>query len=596
MIAQKSDKKWKTGAWLVLLLLPFAIFLLNSCKKQNSDYTYDYRRSTEATKVSTIRLINMSLNSQLLANGNRITNFFIPPNRPGYIPPEEITSPGTHYFPKNGRLGLVWDVPQDLFLPDGTIKFKTTIGSDNPDPAKEVEFTANQDQNKAKDYYLMINSGQLVEWDKPVVEVPRSITAPSRPDHFKIRIINFAARMTDVSSPMENLVSPMTLSYADGTAVSPISSNIQPGSWSEYVEVPYGTYQFKILTADGRQVPSVDQGALINPLTSSLAFGVSNVLYNSNLTYAPVQTFQPGGVYTIVIHPKQYTWNNGRDDFKALQNGFRIIDDISVPQNRTYARVQLANAFPGRSLSLKGGAGGPVLAAVAGKASDYMALISGNRELTVLDASGQTIVSKTETLLAGSNYTLWVYPGKDDKAQSVLVNNNLSGSWFVGNENQGDNAAADRRKSAFPFDFRFLNLCPDIPYLTFTDDGGLPFASLSSESSGTNLQPGQPIMDNPYTHGTFSDLPSILGQPTRHILGYYQFLAYASAPGRVPGNWLRDISALSSEALVARKELYTQANRSIPFHEPGVYTIALIGRYGQTANNNTQFMLVKHTK
>lgn len=573
------------------LLFTFAFLLFNSCKKENLKYEQDYRYRTEASETSTVRLINLSINNQLVVNGDSLTNFWLPPERPGYIPPEERTPPGTPYFPKDGQLGLVWDIPQDLFQAEGKANMKTTRMSvyDNVIPE---EFMVEELHIAPKDYYLLYN--QRVEWERPVVEVPRSITSPSKPDHFKIRIINFAAKPNSISSPMENLLSPITLAFADGKPISSTTSDIQPGSWSDYVEVPYGTYQLKVLTSDGRQVPSAGQNGIMHPATSTLA-RIGSLTASSDITYAGVRTFQPGGVYTVVIHPKDFTWSNGRDEFQDLQNSFHIISDISEPQNNTYTRIQLANAMPGSSLNFYLGNDHVGSATAAGEGSDYRTLVAGTKELRVQDASGNTLVSSQENLVAGANYTLWVYADATGQPASLLVKNNLGGTWFMGDGQTSGNAAVDRRQSDFPFDFRFLNLVPDIPYLSVTDGSGLPFGSQYSLNSGSNLPFGKALVDNPYTRIAFSQLPFVQGQPTRNITGPYQFLAFQSEPGKLPGEWMDNIPPLSSEALVAREALYTEANRPVPAHEPGVYTVALIGRY-TAGNNNAKFMVIKHTK
>ncbi|MDR2271468.1 MAG: hypothetical protein LBF27_11245, partial [Sphingobacterium sp.] len=111
---------WISMQQVILVLL--SIFAL-SCKRENLDYTFDYRPNPDAEKASNVRLVNLSQNAQLIANGDSLTNFFVPPQRIGYIPPEELTPPGTRYFPKDGRLGQSWSVPQDLFQTDGTIRF-----------------------------------------------------------------------------------------------------------------------------------------------------------------------------------------------------------------------------------------------------------------------------------------------------------------------------------------------------------------------------------------------------------------------------------------------------------------------------------------
>ncbi|ULT26719.1 hypothetical protein KUH03_07755 [Sphingobacterium sp. E70] len=232
----KQQKKGTNGqclnamGWISLLqviLLLVSIFVL-SCKRENLDYTFDYRPNPDAQKASNTRLVNLSENAQLIANGDSLTNFFVPPQRSGYIPPEELTPPGTRYFPKDGRLGQSWTVPQDLFQTDGTVRFRTTFV---PIPTKtiashDVEFTVRDSYDAPKDYYLLINHESRVQKPDRLVEVPRSVTAPKRPDHFKIRIINFAKKLMPTSS-MEDITGPITLTYADGTPLATAQQGLQ---------------------------------------------------------------------------------------------------------------------------------------------------------------------------------------------------------------------------------------------------------------------------------------------------------------------------------------------------------------------------------
>lgn len=586
MIAQKFDNITHKKLGQILLLLPLSIFLFNSCKKQNLDYTYDYRRNQEAAKESNVRLVNLSLNNQMTVNGDSLTNFYLP--RRGNVPPEESTYPGTKYFPKNGLLGLTWNMPQDLFGAKGTAVIKTDYLSNNPVLSAPLEFQAVENYKEAKDYYLLIGHQSLVVGGRQYVEVPRSVTAPSKPDHFKIRVLNLSLRFPS-GNPMENLNGPYTLAFADGTAVSASTTGIQPGAWSEYIEVPYGTYQFKILTADGRQVPAVGQEyySHINTALSTMTATNGRGSSTSGQTYAPVQTFQPGGVYTIVVHPAYYTWDTGQDDIKDVQNGFRIIPDITEPQNTSYSRIQLANALPESQLQLriKGKLNGITAYSTA---SAYQQVISGKQLMEVLNADGKLLLSQEAELLPGGNYTLWAQPGAPNETKAVLVSNNLNGSWYTGEGNNGGNAAMDRRISRYPFHLRFLNLCPELPYATFTDDRGVPYGTNMQESSGVNLKPGIPFMDDPYTRLSYDN----------NGIEFYQIMAYTSGPNKVPGDWLANILPIvSTDYLVARPQLYTNVNRRLPAHEPGVYTVALVGHLNSNGSPAAaKFMIVKHTK
>jgi len=573
-----------------IILVLVSIFSL-SCKRENLDYTFDYRPNPDAEKASNVRLVNLSENAQLIANGDSLTNFFVPPRRSGYIPPEELTPPGTRYFPKDGRLGQSWTVPQDLFQTDGTIRFRTTFV---PIPNKtiashDVEFTVRDSYTAPKDYYLLINHESRVQHPDKLVEVPRSVTAPARPDHFKIRIINFAKKLMPTSS-MEDIAGPITLAYADGTPVSKVTTKIESNTWSDYVELPYGTYQFKLLTADGRQIPAVGHTYYnnIDRFNSTMEMGGGAIpRMSSGQTYAPVQTFQPGGIYTIVVHPKEFTWTTGTDDIRELQNGFQIIADISEPLNRTYAQLQLANTIVGQNTVLA--AKGQKTAATAyGTASEYIRVVTGQQHIAIETTSGQALASMEAELQAGQNYTAWLYMDQDKKVKVLLAANNLAGTTYTGKEGSGNNASIDRVKSNYMFNFRFLNFCAALPYATFTNGEGRPFGTQVMDS-GVNMVPGVLNILQPYT--------SLLYSASNDIGGAYQFMVYSSLPTRIPGDWLEQVKPLSSTQLVANPKLYTAVGRKVPLHEPGVYSIAVIGDLKSTAETGkAKFMVVKHTK
>ncbi|MDF2515350.1 MAG: hypothetical protein K0R59_646 [Sphingobacterium sp.] len=595
----KQQKKGKnglqlnviTGLYLQQMILLLVSIVAFSCKRENLDYTFDYRPNTDTEKASNVRLVNLSENAQLIANGDSLTNFFVPPQRSGYIPPEELTPPGTRYFPKDGRLGQSWAVPQDLFQPDGTVRFRTTFVPipNKPIASHDVEFTVRDSYHAPKDYYLLINHESRVQKPDRLVEVPRSVTAPARPDHFKIRIINFAKKLMPTSS-MEDITGPITLTYADGTPVSNSTTRIASDAWSDYVELPYGTYQFKLLTADGRQIPAVGHTYYntIDRFNSTMEMGGGAISrMSSGQTYAPVQTFQPGGIYTIVVHPKEFTWTTGTDDIRELQNGFQIIADISEPLNRTYAQIQLANTIIGQQTVLKA-KGQTTAAAAYGKASDYIRVVAGQQSIAIETTSGQALATVDAELQPGQNYTAWLYRDQDKKMRVLVAANNLAGTVYTGKEGGGNNATIDRIRSSYMFNFRFLNFCAALPYATFTNAEGRPFGT-GAMDSGVNMAPGVLNILQPYT--------SLLYSAANDTGGPYQFMVYSSLPTRIPGDWLEQIKPLSSTQLVANPKLYTAVGRKVPLHEPGVYSIAVIGDLkGTTEADKAKFMVVKHTK
>ncbi|MGG5905623.1 hypothetical protein, partial [Sphingobacterium daejeonense] len=59
----------------------------------------------------------------------------------------------------------------------------------------------------------------------------------------------------------------------------------------------------------------------------------------------------------------------------------------------------------------------------------------------------------------------------------------------------------------------------------------------------------------------------------------------------------KQINPSASEALGANKNLYAAIGRKVPLHEPGVYSIALIGKLDSDhLAKKARFMVVKNTK
>ncbi|MBN9382409.1 MAG: DUF4397 domain-containing protein [Chitinophagaceae bacterium] len=573
---------------LNILLFALAAICAGGCKKMRPDEWKDNRSVTKNRAVSTVRIVNLGDYYQVIANGDSLTNFELLDGQT-----EVIKYKGTDYFPENGRLGSIWQVPQDLFRADGTAALRFgNIGVTGSLGAPE--FVVKDDYKRPMDYYLL---PEQIEGQPAYVAVERGVTQPSKPDYFKIRVLNLCAKakypIAAERGPLENLVGPVTLTYADGTPVGPATSNITlEQRLSDYVELPYGTYQFRILTPDGRQVPGgapanpIDK--LIDPPTSTIAFNDQGNIASSRLTFAPVNTYQPGGVYTIVITPYNFSFHASASEEQsgAYQNGFRIITDVSPAVNTTYFRIQGVNALPG-SGDLRFRANGQDLASGVpyGQASDYSRLVQDRYTIEAADASGKTLASVQQLLRPGQNYTAWLYPDQQGAAKLVLVANDLSGQ-FESTTNgpvYPDDNSLGYVKYDFMFDKRFLNLSPDNPYISFTLDNG----QLAVNKGATvNLQPGIAVTEQPYSSGA--------------VFGYrpFQIMAYRSSPTVVPGAWADDIPVLKSSAFVALPGLYEAAGRDVPAQEPGVYTVALIGRTGNGISqpDKAKLILVKHNR
>ncbi|RFZ95480.1 DUF4397 domain-containing protein [Mucilaginibacter conchicola] len=557
-----------------LLCLLLIALLQVACKKDKLNTVIDNRFTTDNQQSSNIRVVNLGGFSQVIANGDTLTNFKV-------FGPNEIPNlPGTRYFPTNGQLGKTWTIPQDLFNAQHKIALDLGIYDYNPDLNLGALINLQYDVNNPQDVYLL---NKEYTTDLPQYQVlPRAITAPSKPDHFKIRIVNFSGHINNLSvngsGMQEALDGPVTLAYADGTPVSTQTTNVTGvQKASEYVEVPYGTYQFKVLTANGRQIPgtgsNINELTILDPPTSTIAIRQTT---QSNLTYAPIQTYQPGGIYTIVISPQiaKYFINEVDETSNIVQNTFQVISDNSPSANLTYCRVQAVNAMPDNQVSFSVGGTSLGNGLAFGKTGDYATMINGTQEVKATDANGKVIATTTANFRAAQNYTVWLYPDAAGNAKLLLVANDLSGTRF-------NNAEEDGTYAYFQFKYfffkRYLNLSMGNPYITFTTDNGNP--------SGINLQPGQPLLQNPYVSTQFSQAK-------------YDLMAYRSSPNVVPGVWADDIPVLTSDQFIANKALYTNAGRALPAHEPGIFTVALIGKTGTgaTTANKARMIILKHNK
>lgn len=549
----------------------FLMLATMACKKEKTDFEYDNRSVTDTRKSSSLRIVNLAGYNQVQVNGDSLTNYVVR----GINDPMENKYPGTLFFPDNGRLGTTWSIPQQL-LNNGKAKILVETRS-YAFEGKPVTIDVQEEIREGIDYYLLPTKDLGVTGQPEFVKVPRSVAPPVSPSSFKIRILNLAATVLPNQS-MENLLGPMSLTWADGTAVSSKTNNIQPGQYSEYVELPYGTNQFKVLNQNGIQIPGVGPDVL-NAATSTI--------FGTTLSYAPVKTYAPGGVYTIVIAARSFTIpylsGNPGETVSGYQNGFRIISDISEPVNLSYGQLQAVNAISG-SNGIQVFVNGQLL----DKAINYTEhtqsarFIIGNYQVEAKNASGMVIATSNFKLDANTNHTFWIYPDINGKASIAAVANDLSGIYV---DPATDDASYSRRKQDFPFAIRFLNLCPSMPYLTLTTNNAQAFPSFFgfNTSAVNNLRPGVIPVEYPYVR------PYAEAKP-------YQIMAFRSTPSIIPGTWASDIPVLTGKDLIARPELYVRGE--LPNHEPGFYTIALVGNTPSSANSigNAKMIIVKHSK
>lgn len=566
-----------------------AIFLISlmfmACKKEKIEIGDDNRAVTENRELSNVRIINIAGYNQVISGKDSLTNFIV--RRPDA--PDSDQYPGTSYFPIDGRLGKSWIIPQDLFNQQDQVKLTLAARNYQMTLYPDITFQAANDYNKPMDYFLMPSI--FMDGQPDIVSVPRGVSSPSKPDHFKIRIVNLGGNIKHQTMGLlgmqENLTGAVSLAYADGTLVHTQTNNVNTSTVSSpYIELPYGTYQFRLLLQDGRQLPAVGadtyEYTVLHPVTSTIAINHSS---NSNLHYAPVKTYQPGGVYTIIVAPREFNYHVDEIDNTSsyYQNAFQVLNDVTAPANRTYFRIQAANALTGQSVRFR--IDGKPLAdpLTFGQASNYLSLIQGTHVIEALDASGKVLASLDQALQPAQNYTIWLYPEQDGQAKLLLVANDLSGSVYTGAQ---DDASLAHLQYQFYFPKRFLNLSVGNPYVTFTaGNGQSPAMTFDNRDAVENLQPGIAKLDRPYI-------------AYRTIYNPFEFMVYRSTPDVVPGTWANDIDVLTHETFIANKKLYEKPGRPEPVQEAGVYTVALIGKSSKnvSAKDKARMILVKHTR
>lgn len=536
-----------------------------SCTKK-VDFSYDNRVNTGADAASGIRIVNLRGATELMVNGQQLTSFLAPDKEDGY---NESNTIGTVYFPGTGRMGLTYYIPQRFVNADG---IATDIRFANLTLKRGINLTrgvsAKDDFNHPTDYYFTSFAGA-----DSLMAIPRSISSPANPEDFKIRLLNLGVNDYAVKGPV-------TMTWADGTPIAGLE-NVAPGAYSDYIEIPYGTYQFKVFATAGGQVPGVGGSTLdldvIDPLTGRIMMDGRKIypnqvgLTDSKLTFSPFKTFQPGGVYTIVVADcpnfRFPTGNPNGETVTAKYNAFRIINDIE-PQNITYARLQAINVLPGKKISVTvdGKAVGDALD-FAG-ASEYARYIRGEHTVKVMDDGGAVLIEKSLSLSPADNESIWVYEGKDGKTAISFVANNLSAVYYNGATEDG---TYSNLQTEYPSWVRFMNFCPDLPEVTFTQENGQLF---SDPFPGQHLLTGVPVIQSPYV---------------KFNTGFYNsILAYVSQPAVLPGDWLRNVAVLKGQQFIANPALY---KAGLPGSEPGFYTVALVGYMEQA-----RMIIIKHNK
>lgn len=566
------------------------LVLLASCAKDKFVESTDNRYSTEAFKSSNVRIVNLGGSNQVVVNGDSLTNFTV---RYGDTDPLSGRYPATKYFPEDGRLGMLWKVPQDLLNTNNKAEIEVTFVSyQGLGLGLHKKFEV-QDNGTPVDYYTLLGDYYNVGLPE-VITVPRSVESPRNPENCKIRIINFCEKpgpINDKQEQIEDLFGPVSLTWSDGTPINDRLSHVPVGQVSDYVEIPYGTYQLKVLTENHRQLPSSGSPTM-DYMTSSISF-IENrtAVIPTYLTYSPITNFKPGGVYTVVVYSQPFEYPNLNDPeytHDQMQNGFRIIADVDAPVNNTYARIQFVNAKA---------ADGEVSLKVAdkrssvipfGKHADYLTTVHGRHQFEALH-NNTLLTSIDYEVKAGDNYTVWLYTTQAGKDTMVVSHNNLSGVTFAGGAGTQD-GTYERHKTSFYTDLRFLNLNNSFPYATFTSDNGRPFNNNGrafDERSTEQLTPGFVPSVHPSVR-----LLQLIGSTA---IQPQKIMAYHSTQYTTPGKWADEVPVRTTKDLITRPELY-DVRGDMPLMDIGSYSMALIGKQTEDARYTSRMIIVKHTK
>lgn len=571
----------------------FALLLLGlllSCTKDKFVETTDNRYRTEAFKSSNVRIVNLGGSNQVVVNGDSLTNFVI---RTGDTDPLSGRYPATKYFPEDGRLGMLWNVPQDLLDHNNSAEVEVTFVSYQGIGFGLHKEFAVHDHGSPVDYYTLLGDYYNVGLPE-VIQVPRSVESPSNPENCKVRIINFCEKpgeSQEKQEEIEDLFGPVSLTWADGTSINEKLSHVPVGEVSEYVEIPYGTYQLKVLTEDQRQFPS-SGSPIMDYMTSSISY-IENrtAVVPTYLTYNPIANFKPGGIYTVVVYSQPFEYPNMNDPeytHDQMQNGFRIIADVDPPVNNTYARLQFVNARPEEGeVSLK--VGGKNTGAVTfGKYTEYITAVYGKHTMEAASKDAP-LASLDYELKAGDNYTVWLYTTAQGKDTLVVSHNNLSGVTYAGGTATQD-ATYERYKTSFYTDLRFFNFNNSFPYATFTSDNGKPFNNNGrafDERSTEQLTPGFIPWVNPNIR---------LLQPIGSLrISSQKIMAYHATENTTPGTWADEVPIRTTSDLITRPELY-DVRGNIPLTDIGSYSMALVGKQTEDTRYQSRMIIVKHTK
>lgn len=594
----------------VFLLVLVALFT-GSCKKEKISNNMPLQNVGNQS-ASSIRMFNFTgYPANITVNNIALTSYTSGGTSAG-------TAIGLSLFPTGawtaGDDGSPFFMPNSLLDKDGKAHI-TMLGGLGGLPIVDTILVNNVAH--PQDYYLLLNG--------KIKTINRNNVPPVNPQNFKIRIINLG----DANDPF-GLSGPVSLTYADGSLVDPALNNIALGATSGYVEIPYGSYQFKMFRTNGAGVIANRQLAELPNMVHIDPCAVNTIQPQEGIS-PRVRTFKPGGVYSLVITQNEMDYLTCGDFQKAATyaNAYRIVTESDPGTNSTYARMQAVNAIPGKQVTIKVDGtvlGGQLpyigsLPVAPAQQSPYKIYVQGTHHIQATDQSGTVLAEGDLKLFPYDNYTIWAYNKTDGKPAVLFEPNDMSGSVYNSlyvPGGQGSSAVPDDGTNGIPrrgqffyaLESRFLNLTPDMPYITFTNDHQLFLPAVGANgdtiryfSAYVNLAPGKMPLNNTSIIYNFQPPAHLFNQmlvPSEY--GHYPaaIRAYQSSPfpvPQIPGVLLPDIVPVDVlQTFIANPNLYTTTKYK--FAETGIYTVALVGKTagGAQPSEKAKIVVIKHSK
>ncbi len=512
---------------------------------------------------------------------------------------------------KSGNAHIIFTVPNIITT--------TLVNTGNIQKDKMIDTILHDDPVNPLDYYFDGVKFYII---------PRNIASISNSQNFKIRILNLGVRDTLFYNPNDDFHSygALTLVYNDGSLISPSLSAVVPGTASDYIEMPYGSYQFKLYKASqtgiGIDLNSEIEGegfVGINYLIAPPGIDLPPPYYKSGPQQGGssfVRLFKPGGIYTILVIPKArfYKDINGTLFFLGFSNNYRILTDNSPPINTYFAKIRGVNAVPLHKLHLtmddvsfvkKDSSNTSTLG--FGSETEEKIVIQGNHTFKVLDESEKVLVERTLYIYPYDNTTAWMY-SKSGNIDLAFSSMDMSGSSFItgsGTAFQDDGTNGSNLVRQFGRSssiYRFLNMTADVPFINFTNDNMLFTRTNGTQYSSGLLGRYDTIV---YSQATikvpqgFTDINEPYVNNINIINGITFIRAYSAGTGstpQVPGDILNQVKPISPIDFMVNPLLSPSVPIS-PQTEIGAYTIALIGStQSMQAEDRARFIIIRYTK